>query len=258
MEIITSYKDFILDSIPEIRQFKQNKFPWRTNRKGQEYAIITEMKANHKDFAEAVDGLGDELERDDVFKSYENGFYTGFIATLMWGGYHKILQTKSQLDAVLSVGKDNIEKIIAKVDKMLSENRIQDAFIALKSGDCHIKGIGTSYLTKILFFLGKGKSLPELPLIYDNVQGWTHAALLIDDNAVDAKEYYTNQKYSLGKSKKDIELYMDYIKRMNLISRSHDLEPDRLEAYLFGSNTRSKNKSENPRLLTRNYVERFL
>lgn len=238
MKTITSYTKFIHDSIPEIRGYFQEPFSWRYySNKKVELAIIKEMKAKHKDFAMVIDRLDDELCREKVRRYYEEDVYTGFIATLMWGWYHKG-NTRRYLDTVLSVDKDKIERSLAKVDKLLSENRIQEAFLALESGDCHIKGIGTSFLTKIMYFLGKDKSLPEQPLIYDNVMRWVHTALLIEDKSVDEKEYYTLQKDSLHRSKKDVELYMDYVKRMNQISKSHDIAPDQLEAFLFRKDSR--------------------
>lgn len=259
MDTITSYKEYIVKSIPKIQQYEQESFCWRTDGKGQEYAILKEMKEKHTDFAEAIDRLDEKLSRDSVSRCYKDDYYTGVIATLMWGGYHKILYTRRQLDAVLSTGKGDIEKSIAKIDKMLSENRINDAFLALESGDCHIKGISTSFLTKILYFLGKGKSLTVQPIIYDNVQRWTHAALLIDDNAIKAIEYYKpTSQGGLRGLKNDADLYVDYIQRINLIGKTHDLTPDRLEAYLFGTPTRSKKDTENPRLLTREFVKRHI
>ena len=255
MGTITSYTDLIIERIPEIKEYEQKPFGWRYySHSNVELAKIKEMKAKHKNFAMVIDKLDNELDREAVSKCYKEDFYTGFIATLMWGGYHKE-NTRSYLDTVLSVDKDNIEKILTKVDKLLSENRIQDAFLALESGDCHIKGIGTSFLTKIMYFLGKGKSLPEQPLIFDSIQTRTHAALLIDDRSVSVKEYYAP---SLRGLKKPVELYMDYIQRVNQISKNYKLEADRLEAFLFGSDIRRKKDAENPRLITRDFVKRYI
>lgn len=256
MDTTTSYRDFILNCIPKIKRYDQESFCWRTDGNGQEYAILTEMKAKHKDFADAIDGLDERLSRDCVSKYYED-YYTGVIATLMWGGYHK--SKFNRLEKILSIGKDNIEKSVAKVDNLLSQNKIRDAFLALESGDCHINGIGVSYLTKILYFLGKGKSLPEQPLIYDSVQMMTHAALLIDDGAVDVKEYYARaSKYSLRGLKRSVELYKDYIQRVNRLSKTCGLEPDQQEAYLFGRPLRGKVDPDNPRRKTRDFVLCYL
>lgn len=254
--IITSLKDYIISNTQLIKSFSQQSYQWRTDCKNREYPILTKARRNCNNFNNALAQFPQRLSRDDVKVFFKQDYYTGVMATLMWGGIHR--SRYSSLSRILSVDQNNIETSIKEVDKLLAANDVKGAFSALESGDYHIDGIGISYFTKILFFLSHDKKIKVQPLIYDNIARWIHVALLIDAKAISLKQYYKISKNSAPYGvRKYAELYMDYIVRMNTICVELDLEPDKLEAFLFGVPIHRKGKMTNPRYIVRTYVRNY-
>ena len=97
------------------------------------------------------------------FKKYYSqknaDFKTPFLFTMIWGydsNYGPFRTSEIMRD------KSNLDLIKHSLDAM-NNNDIEKAFNSLYM----IKGLGTSYISKILYFAGKAKNLPNYPLIFD-------------------------------------------------------------------------------------------
>jgi len=127
-------------------------------------AVWKNLSAEHKvlvrDFENKM------VSRADVVKAYEE-YYAGkgdylraFLLTMIWGfsdnGYGTF-RTNSYI--TIPAHTERVRTALEAVGK----NDIEKAFKVLKS----IKGLGISYLSKVLFFASKGKGLTDYCLVFD-------------------------------------------------------------------------------------------
>lgn len=106
------------------------------------------------------------VSRADVVKAYEE-YYIGkgdylraFLLTMIWGfedtGYGTF-RTNNYI--TIPAHTERVKTALEAVRK----NNIEKAFKELK----HIKGLGISYLSKVLFFATKGKGITDYCLVFD-------------------------------------------------------------------------------------------
>ena len=201
--------------------------------------------------------------------------YTGFVATMLWGGLG--LTNWNQLVSAMSIEKKEVENRINNLQKLLGEDKIQDAFMSLqKSRDKlfpqnnKFAGVDISYFTKLLYFLYDGKSdVP--PIIFDKWGTFIHAGILISQKEIGLlKTYYKmdydeKRKFYIAiKSNRSTgyryKVYEDYIKRIaSLASLYAKDNPGLLEEFLFGKDLkhRGNKNDDNPRFFVSKYVKDF-
>jgi len=168
-----------------------------------------------------------EITRQDVIASYKeyyadnsNGFMKAFLLTMVWGfadtgyGTHRTNNYISE--------KNNIDKIKAALDFIQQDRQdsLKNAFKKLKE----IKGLGVSYLTKILYFATRAKCADNYALIFDI----RVAVALI--KLTTPKE--VSEIVNVGPSSK----FTDYQKFNTLIhklAKENQVEADQMEMYLF-------------------------
>jgi hypothetical protein len=96
----------------------------------------------------------------EYYKSSANGIDKPFLLTMIWGfdatGYGPF-----RTNAYLS-GRHNRSMITHSLNSMF-DGDIDSAYLSLKE----IKGLGLSYISKILYFAGKARRLNPYPLIFD-------------------------------------------------------------------------------------------
>ena len=215
--------------------------------------------------------MGIPLTRDVVKESFERSTYTGFVATMLWGGLG--LAYWRQLEAAMTIDKPEVEYKIFRIQNFLEEDRIQDAFLSLQlptdnAQSNKFQGIDISYFTKLLYFLYKGKSQAP-PIIFDKWGTFIHAGILISLNEIEVLNSY----YKLGYTTKGrfyisiksnqltgyrSRVYEDYLIRMSRISKEYQIpHPGYLEEFLFGKDLKhNENKVDsNPRYFVYNYVK---
>ncbi len=180
------------------------------------------------DFKQLIQDFEDkEITRQNVIDAYKeyyvnnsNGFMKAFLLTMVWGfantGYGTHRTNKYITD------NNNINKIKEALDfiKQDRQDSLKNAFKKLKE----IKGLGVSYLTKILYFATRAKSAENYAIIFDI----RVAAALV--KLTTPKEIY--EIVNVGPSSK----FTDYQKFNNLIhklAKDNQVEADQMEMYLF-------------------------
>jgi len=180
------------------------------------------------DFKNLIKDFEDkEITRQDVINAYKNyyadnniGVMRAFLLTMVWGfaetgyGTHRTnnyisseenrLLIKNALDFINENNQDSLKK----------------AFKELKK----IKGLGVSYLTKILYFATKATNRDNYALIFDI----RVAASLI--KLTTPKEIY--EIVNIGPSSKFID-YQKFNDLIHKLAKDSDVETDQLEMYLF-------------------------
>jgi len=168
-----------------------------------------------------------EITRQNIIDAFNDyyidssvGFMKAFLLTMVWGfadtgyGTHR---TNSYVST-----EENRNKIQKALDwiKNDSQDSLKKAFKELKG----IKGLGISYLTKVLYFATKAKNESNYALIFDN----RVATALI--KLTTPREIY--DIVNIGPSSK----YNDYEKFNRLIHKlanANLFNADQLEMYLF-------------------------
>ena len=95
------------------------------------------------------------LSRKRVFDWVKKDPYQGFLAAMIWGGISTATtdkRPKSNAELAFSTSKELIEKTLKEVTALWKVGKEAEAFDYLYGGEGQIKGIGVSYLTKILYF----------------------------------------------------------------------------------------------------------
>ncbi len=226
-------------------------------------------------FQNRLDGLlGVSLTRDYVKASFARSTYTGFVATMLWGGLG--LSGWSHLVDAMTIDKQEVETKIKNLRCLLRENRIEEAFKSLQiSRDNPLPqnkfaGVDISYFTKLLFFLYDGDS-PVPPIIFDKWGTYIHAGILISMKefellntyykmGYDSKRRFFLQIKSNRSTQYRYSVYADYIRRMVKLSSEYMLSnPGVLEEFLFGKELRGVENCNdlNPRYFVKNYVKRY-
>lgn len=255
-----TYLEYIESNVNAINSSNSPKYEWKTNKKQKPLQIIKDAKTKYSDFAKIFDSVGnDDLTRDKVAEYYYDDLYKGFIATLLWGGYHKGRYNRGQDGAflkILSLDKTSIVESINNVKLLLQKLSLKEAFESMQyNGDNHINGIGLSYMTKVLFFLSHNIDIKPKPLIYDSVAQKIHCAILIDELKDGVKEWYYMRNNVLCFKKSHYEMYVKYINDIDALATKYGIiSSDKLEEALFGDNCRKIN--ENPRMVVCRYLKK--
>jgi hypothetical protein len=96
----------------------------------------------------------------EYFKNSEHGLEKPFLLTMIWGfdatGYGPF-----RTNAYLSDRHNCI--LIANSLNSMVDGDVDSAYLSLKG----IKGLGMSYISKVLYFAGKARKLNKYPLIFD-------------------------------------------------------------------------------------------
>lgn len=264
---------FIKNNASEISNFEQNGFKWKKYN-NTSISTIPEFK----DLL-AENNFQEILNREIIVDAFNNGndFYKAFVLAMMWGGINatrpskKGDKTTTNFYKALIEGKESISRKIENIVTYVNDNNIEKAYLSMMPGnENQIEGIGESYFTKIFYFIGSNNdNILFKPLIYDKWTKLIHVALLIESAEIDLlldlyksedlKNKILNPKKTdliYPKTNKNVEAYLDYLKRMNIISTEHNLEAGKLEAFLFGNPLKGKtnNTNLNPRVFVKNYV----
>ena len=269
-----SYKLYIANHLKEVKECNRQYNP--LNNYASSLNELTEKSATLKG---AIDLIKKEKEigRDFIFKLFKDGqMVIGFWVTLLWGNLsikYINLAVKDEVEtntkAKLKAEKHpTIEERLNNVAKLLSEKDIEGAFISLLNGTKKIKGVGISFLTKLLYFIsGKDYSGNPKPLIYDR---WTRGidAVLISEGVLPISENYylsfgTRGGFNLPifpKNESPVSMYMNYLKRMSELASSFkdkSIGASDLEEYLFGESKLNSQKwnQENPRYILMKYLK---
>lgn len=230
--------EYIKNHVCDIRKHTQNPMPLQNQ-------TLDSVK-KHKAFTGI--NLEEDMSRQDVINYFSEDLYKGFIATMLWGGKHRI--TPNYFKEIIDISKDEVSDKIKRIKGLLQKEDIMGAYVSMCEGgepeeakSNYIKNIGPAFFTKLFYFMSKAfvPDIKCMPLILDSHMQYVHCGLLLDEYQ-DNQPYY--KWYTPRKSKEGIGLihkdpnfradaYMDYIKRMNSIACALECETDDMEAYLF-------------------------
>ena len=204
-----------INRIRLLNPLENSKFQYDSNRWN---ALDYEYRNLIQDFE------GKYISRGDVIKAYEEYFrdpskcfMRPFLLTMVWGfakaGYGAY-RTNKYIE-----NKENIKEALDLINNN-GQNSLENAFKKLSN----IKGLGISYLTKILYFATRAKKLNNYALIFDI----RVASALV--KITTPKEIF--EIVTVGPSSK----FDDYEKYNTLIHKLADcykVEAEKLEMYLF-------------------------
>lgn len=254
-----TYLEYIKSNVDCINNHNTPSYGWKLNRFNKPLKIIIDAENDYPDFANALSAIDkDRLTREDVSKCYKKDLYYGFIATLLWGGYHKGRYNKGKdgrFVTILKIKKETIVERINRVKSLLLADNVVEAFNSMLKGENHINGIGLSYITKVLYFLSYDSEMEIKPLIFDSIAKKIHCAIMIDKPEDCVNEWYYYRGKDLCCKKHHDEMYIKYLRDMCELSNSYGISSaDKLEEALFG---KPYCKSiDNPRTVVCAYLKR--
>lgn len=152
-----------------------------------------------------------DLNRSDLFTEYEEGnTVLAILKTLAWGypqAMRKFKPTKQNLVLM---------REILDVESNLSEASLYRVY----GGLAQIEGIGQSTLTKLLFF--SEKSYNDIP------------CLILDERVLVAMKKFSDfNELMKAPRKQSVSFYMQYIIKVNELSKQLDTTHEQIEMYLY-------------------------
>jgi hypothetical protein len=192
----------------------------------------------------------------DLFNNYENAndLYFAFICTMVWGKRGLVGDGGVNKNFVLyETNKKQIIQTLQNSITLMKENKLNDAWKTLSG----LKGLGPSYLTKLIYFFSYdfAETIKLRPLIFDTIQAKNYASLLIQAGSLDKfKKLYRGDLNNVY-SKINFNMYNEYLKDMNDWATKIEVEPDNLEAFIFGIGI---DASDNPRLALKTIANNYL
>jgi hypothetical protein len=202
--------------IDQIRQLKPIATGFMYNEK-----IWQKLSRKHKilvsDFENEI------VSRSDVTKAFED-YYTGngnylraFLLTMIWGFADTGYGTHRTNNYITNTENTNLIK--SAIDAVPNSD-LKKAFNNLMK----IKGLGVSYITKVLHFATKATGIKEYALIYDIRVAKSLIKLTVPNYIFEIVDVYPSTKFAD---------YQKYNKLIHRLAQEHNLEPDAIELFLF-------------------------
>jgi hypothetical protein len=199
------------------------------------------------------------LSRNEVttlFQEWEDPALA-LAAMAIWGWIKLV-----DLRRMLALDEDELVAKMNAIRDLVTNGDLENAFITCSAGGANkIAGIGTSYFTKIFFFLGQtNPDIALKPLVLDK---WTKNAYFFllqqqDGRDAAAQQFRVpslddfiagNQQMQLcGGVPRQTEAYVAFVERMNEWAEHIGVAPDMLEQFVFGIDRRVDATAANPRV----------
>jgi hypothetical protein len=213
-----SFNSQQVTKIKNLKPLTDSKFKYNTTRWTN---LNAEFKILIQDFNDK------EITRQDVINAFKNyyqnndfGVMRAFLLTMVWGFADTGYGTHRTNNYISS--SENIEIIKNAFDYINrnDQDSLKKAFKELTK----IKGLGVSYLTKILYFATRAKNQDDYALIFDI----RVASSLI--KLTTPKEIY--EFVNIGPSSK-FKDYQNFNSLIHKLASDNNVEADQLEMYLF-------------------------
>ena len=207
-----------IKSIKQLKPLTDSKF---------EYNKVRWAKLN-PEYSKLIDEFeGKFISRKNIIDSYNEyysdkskGFMKAFLLTMIWGfantGYGTYRTNK------YISNKDNIKKIKNAID-FIDQNEndsINNAFEEL----IKIKGLGISYLTKIIYFATRAKNVDNYALIFDIRVASALIRLTTSNEIFEVVTIRPSFKF---------DKYQIFNQLIHETAREYKVEAEQLEMYLF-------------------------
>lgn len=207
-----------IEKIGELRPLTDSKFTYNSTRW---INLENDYKALIRDFE------NQDISRQDVideFKEYFSGnsqdYMKSFMLTMVWGFADTGYGTHRTNNYISSENNRTTIKNALDYINRNGQDSLKNAFNELKK----IKGLGVSYLTKILYFATRAKNQDNYSLIFDI----RVAASLV--KLTTPKEIF--EIVTIGPSSK-FKDYENYNRLIHKLAIDNQVEADQLEMYLF-------------------------
>lgn len=202
---------------PMAQEFNYNAKKWQQ--------LSSEHKILVSDFEDIY------ISRDDVVKVFNNYYFgnsdymRAFLLTMIWGfgdtGYGTF-RTNNFISTPA-----NTELIKQSIDSA-RVNDLERAYNLLKK----IKGLGVSYISKVLYFATRGAGIQDYALIFDNRVAQSLVRLFAGNDIYRLVNISPSSKF---------EDYQTYNKIIHQFAKQYEVEADVIELFLFN---RSFDKTE--------------
>lgn len=219
-----TYNTKIMKGIAELFNLEQIKAIQKLNPNTDskfKYDINVWSKLN-KDYKYLVEDFeNDYISRQDVIDAYKKYFTDSsqnalrpFLLTMIWGFYNNGYGTYRTNKYIES------DENIGIIKKAIESDNLEDSFQSFNK----IKGLGISYITKILYFMTKAKSADNYALIFDarvanSLIKLTAPVELFEIVRVEPRPSFSN--------------YQKYNKLIHNLANQIQVEADQIELYLF-------------------------
>jgi hypothetical protein len=260
---------YLKQSALRIQQLREQTLPARSSAyHGFSHPV---MRRLYKQFP------GLNIQRSDVTALYQQWSdpELALIASMIWGGINATRPKKnngpSDLAALLSHLPSDLVRRMNHIRKLVLAGRLAQAFIDCSAGGAaKLKGVGSAYFTKVLFFLGEATDgMKPTPLVFDK---WTQNAfflLLSQSEGIQAaarwfklpsRSKFAETKAILLLSGVSIQAsaYLEYVNHMTSWAHNLDVPPGQLEQFVFGEDRRANPSQQNPRTEILNLIAPLL
>lgn len=206
------------DKMKKLKPLSDSKFIYNSNR-------WANLDNNYKDLIKDYENR--EITRQNIIDAYRDyysdstlSFMKAFLLTMVWGfadtGYGTHRTNRYIRD------NENLNKINSALNFIQQDRQdsLKNAFKELKK----IKGLGVSYLTKVLYFATRAKHEDKYALIFDI----RVAMALVKLTA--PKEIY--EIVTIGPSPKFTD-YQKFNSIIHKLAKDNQVEADQMEMYLF-------------------------
>ena len=247
--------DFVKANVDSINNFEQQEFNWACRMDGSPLVIIERVKSQNGEVAAVMDTIPECLSRNAVAECMKEDLYKGFVAAVLWGGMHKYMVTQRHFQTAVEQSPATVVEKLKRVKSLIDKSKLEEAYTSMTGGgENHIKGLGSSYFTKVMYFLGYGSKAKVRPFIYDNFLKFSHFALMFGRNENPFYFYVpVDDDLLYAESTNPAEVYSHYCKTLTETAKELGIEsPDNLEAWLFSGRTED---GDNPRMAARDDVK---
>lgn len=239
--------EYLLKNVERIINWTQKLPPWPRS-----YDALRQYRPAELLYCNYPDRL---LQRTNVVSLFTgNDPVLAVVAAMIWGGIRA-----NRLKEMLDMGEAELRRRLEGVKALVRQGLAREAFESLQpKGDHRINGLGPSYHTKILYFVGQAeprKPAPP-PLILDKWTKNAYFALLNQLNDGRDKRFFAmrlegQNKDGIATRSNVAECYEAYIKDMDDWAselsrrRKTKIHSWQVEQFVFG---RGRDKSDdNPR-----------
>lgn len=102
----------------------------------------------------------------DLFK--DEKYYEGYLCALVWGNIGTYPGGRTRFEEAFSTSQKEVAAKIVRIRAMIENNNLEEAFDSmLPGGQNTLPGLGVSFFTKILYFVGATVNCNVKPLIFD-------------------------------------------------------------------------------------------
>ncbi len=252
-----SFTKFIHNHINDINNYVQAPTLWRNGRFAK---LAGKVESTNGDFAEVVRNLPAELSREDVVRFCREDLYKGFVASIMWGGISRFQAEEIARNNDRNTTMPKLERLVALLHGSdADQERIENAIATLRrGGENYFYGIGSSYFTKLLYFLAYDMDLAVRPLIYVENMKPAHFALM-PEAGQNPFYYYVpvDEGLTYAEHTSFEDVYYPYCELMYKTACKLGIDVRKLEAWVFGRRTNIISRQPNPMEVARIEVDRM-